>query len=220
MQSATRRRVSLSGCLAIGLTLLMLVIGLVSLLRPSGSGGPSFDTSPYALDLAKEAYQWRKNHRTTDHNFGNGAIILEYSDGSAPSVYPSPRYEGRDGPPDDINAFHSERLTHENYILPMLAQLRRNGILAKASRVDIIIFSQYHVCPVCQRQMRNWQDQQRCQAGSANVFLTIWELAQEFYPLARDPRKRPQPPVNDVGDIQTVDIPFVEQPTPVWTPTP
>src|SRR5579884_3370743 len=53
MQSATRRRVSLSGCLAIGLTLLMLVIGLVSLLRPSGSGGTSFDTSPYALDLAK-----------------------------------------------------------------------------------------------------------------------------------------------------------------------
>lgn len=131
---------SSSRCLLIALLLIVLVGAILYALSQLGKGGQggSFDAAPYTLHLAQKMYQWRKTHGITGHNFGGGIIVVQYADGSAPSVYESPVYEGQDGPPQDVNAFHSERQTQENFILPTLTLLRQHGIVAKASEIDVI----------------------------------------------------------------------------------
>lgn len=199
----------------IALLLVALVVAILYTIARVGGNQSSFDAAPFAVQIAQKASQYRAKHKPTGHNFGGGAIIVEFSDGTS-STYPSDIYEGQDGPPLDKNAFHSERQTQEDFVLPTLSQLQQRGIIAKAIAIHVVIFSQYAVCNLCKAEMRAWQDQARKAAGSLAVDMTVWELVQYFYPLDRDPRNRQQPVVNGEQDIEQVAITFDQ----VWTPTP
>lgn len=174
----------------------------------NGGRGNSFDATPYALQIAREAYKERARHRPTGHNFGGAAIVAQYADGSKPSVYYSNIYEGFDSPPPDINKTHSERRAWEDFILPTLTIMKDHGTIARASEIDIIIFTQFYPCPSCQSDMRAWQNQARTTAGTSSVFMSVWTLMASFSPLSPDPRKRAQPVITDESAIQEVPITF------------
>jgi hypothetical protein len=170
--------------------------------------GSSFDATPDALQIAREAYKERAQHRPTGHDFGGAAIVVQYADGSKPSVYYSDIYEGYDSPPPDTNKTHSERQAWENFILPTLTIMKDHGTVAKASEIDLIIFTQFYPCVPCQSEMRAWQNQARTTAGTSSVFVSVWTLTASFSPLSSDPKKRAQPAITDESAIQEVPVAF------------
>jgi hypothetical protein len=190
--------------------LLIVLAAILYALSQVGKGGQGgfFDAASYALQIARGAYRVRQHHAPTGHDFGGSIIVVQYADGSRPLVLPSPIYEGYDSPPPDVNATHSERRTQDDFILPMLLSLRRRGIVAKASEIDVILFTQFYPCPPCRAEMRAWQKQDRQAAGTENVFMTVWTLAKSFSPLSRNPRQRAQPVITGASDLVQVSIPF------------
>jgi hypothetical protein len=174
----------------------------------NSAGGSSFDATPYALQLAREAYKERAQHRPTGHDFGGAAIVVQYADGSKSSVYYSDIYEGYDSPPPDTNKTHSERQAWENFILPTLSIMKDHGTVAKASEIDVIIFTQFYPCVPCQSEMRAWQNQAKTASGASSIFMSVWTLTTTFSPLSPNPKKRAQPAITDESAIQEVPITF------------
>ncbi len=211
------KRSLLTALLPFLMVLLLTLLGCGGF-QYTGIGTPTsgFDATPYALQIAREAYRVRKNRAPTGHDFGGGIIVVQYTDGSKPSEIASKIYEGYNNPSPsgDKNATHSERRTEDDFVLPTLAILKSHGTVAKASEIDVIIFTQFYPCETCLPEMSAWQNQERLAAGSANVYLTVWTLTKSFYPLDRNPRRWAQPVIRNESDIQKVSINFDAPITP------
>jgi hypothetical protein len=91
---------------------------------------------------------------------------------------------------------------------PTLTIMKDHGTVAKASEINILIFTQFYPCVPCQSEMRVWQNQARTTAGTAGVFISVWTLTASFSPLSSNPKKRAQPAITDESTIQGVPITF------------
>ena len=159
---------------------------VIPFLASSGSSGSSFDPHEEALQLALKVQDYRKNHRTIGRNLGMGEIVLEASDGTL-TRYPSPIYVGEKASASyDPNANHSERRTHDLFLLPTLKLLQDNGALDKAQNISILIFSQVFVCPTCLADMRGWWKAYKSEVSPQNATKiqqpTVWELTGSYNP--------------------------------------
>lgn len=176
----------------------------------SGGGESSFDAHREALNLAIIVQNYRKNHRSIGRNLGIGEIVVIDQDGKSTS-YLSPIYEGEKASAAyDPNENHSERRTHDLFLLPELKRLQDNGTLDKAQQVSILVFSQVFVCSPCRADMRGWWKDFRKAVSSRNAVKiqepTIWELTGSYNP---DRSGWPQwTVVATEEDVEPVPIPF------------
>ncbi len=175
-----------------------------------GTGSDGFDAHAEALQLALQVQDFRKIHRTIGRNLGMGEIVLEARDGTL-TRYPSPIYEGEKAPAAyDPNANHSERRTHDQFLLPELGRMQNNGTLDKVQYIYILIFSQIYVCPPCKADMRGWWKAYKSAVSSQDAgkiqVPAIWELTGSYNP------DRPGWPqwtvVANEDDVQQVNITF------------
>jgi len=176
-----------------------------------GRSGNNIDPAPYAVKIAQSAYQWRATHVRTGHNFGGALIVVKYRDGTLQQYPLNDRniiiYEGEDLPNDlDPNRLHSERQTDREFIRPLLQKFRSTNGFDNAIEIQVIIFSQYPLCPSCVSDMRSWQDEYCKIAGFPNLYLSGWQLTKTFYPNSQDKRRREQPVVNGEEDIEMVNL--------------
>ena len=135
----------------------------------ASSSGGGFDPHAEALQLALKVQDYRKDHRSLGRNLGMGEIVLQAPDGTI-TRYPSPIYEGEKASASyDPNANHSERRTHELFLLPTLKLLQDHGTLDKAQSISILIFSQVFVCPPCRADMRGWWKAYKSEVSPQNA---------------------------------------------------
>jgi hypothetical protein len=184
---------------------------LISLLFSTTSGGASsFDAHTEALKLALKVQDYRQRNRTIGRNLGMGEIVVIGQDGK-PVEYPSPIYVGEKADAAyDPNANHSERRTHDLFLLPELARLQASGTLDRAQGVSILVFSQVYVCPPCRADMRGWWKDFKNAVSPQNAAKiqqpTIWELTGGYNP------DRPGWPqwtvVANEDDVEQVNVAF------------
>lgn len=185
------KRSLLTALLPFLMVLLLTLLGCGGF-QYTGIGTPTsgFDATPYALQIAREAYRVHKNRAPTGHDFGGGIIVVQYTDGSKPSEIASKIYEGYNNPSPsgDKNATHSERRTEDDFVLPTLAILKSHGTVAKASEIDVIIFTQFYPCETCLPEMSAWQNQERLAAGVGERVPDRLDAYKVLLP----PRSQPQ----------------------------
>jgi hypothetical protein len=184
---------------------------LISLLfSTTNSGTSSFDAHTEALKLALKVQDYRQRNRSIGRNLGMGEIVLIGQDGK-PVEYSSPIYEGEKASAAyDPNANHSERRTHDLFLLPQLKILQDNGALDRAQSVSILVFSQIYVCPPCRADMRGWWKDFKNAVSTQNAAKiqqpTIWELTGSYNP---DRSGWPQwTVVVNEDDVEQVNVPF------------
>lgn len=203
------------GCLIVAILILILLSAIVASIYVSNfSGGSGFNAQAEALQLALDSQEYRNRHKsaTKGFNLGQASIVLEYPDGTFSKPDRSPIYLGMDSPPPDVNKTHSERKEHDQFILPTLRILARNGTLDGITMIHIVLFSQIYICLPCQADMRGWLDQYRCVVGPANankLDVTVWELTGGFNTKA--PRWTV---VAGEEDVQSVSVTFDMSPDP------
>ena len=221
------QQINQGGCLRL-LGYLLLALGVIAGLLVIASfgknlGGANNSQQPASLDdvqqyvfdtMAKPVQDYRLKHPTYGRNLGMGQIVVEYADGSPIYALTSEIVSGQDGGDLDQNSDHSERKLHDagGFIPVTLQHLQASGELDKAAKVYIFIFTQVHVCDLCEAEMKGWLNDFRADVNLANqnkLDFQVWQPTFIFSP--NDPRSKQKQMVT-AEDITRVEIKFFPPP--------
>lgn len=174
MEGQQRKRMSLFTLLAILLTCIMLILGILSALisRPRG-----FDPGSYVFSLAQQAQDERRD-RPSARNYCVVALFSEDTSGKM-SAGPRALHYGFG---KERNTNHCEQRALDWVARQGLPTLFGSIQLARTAAIHILLFTQVRACDPCIKSFDAWQRQLQQQAAAqpggagVQVNLYVWEI--------------------------------------------
>lgn len=140
----------------------------------SGSASSGWTTAQQrqiAFDLAKNVQDYRqKIHEGRRINYGDASLQVT---GITQPFRPKQPYPGMDAPNPPENDTHSENML-KGWGLYTIRKSLQN--LPSGSTINMLIFTQVKVCPLCRKAIQTWATQlQQAAPAGVRVNLYIWQ---------------------------------------------